>query len=170
MIMTIGLGLLCLRFITDIKDHYVQLRNSSRHRILWLIVSILPLLAFSIFLSLISPGQVEPITIGWLMLAAMVVVLFMGLPIAFGLLFIGIVGYWVLAGPARTLSVLGIIPYDKVANYTLSVIPLFILIGLAYQKAFIKPILNRPPRQLFFSSIVVTFASSAAVVGLPCRP
>jgi len=143
MVMTIGLGLLCLRFITDIKDHYVELRNNSRHWILWLIVSILPLLAFSIFLGLISPGQVEPITIGWLMLAAMVVVLFMGLPIAFGLLFIGVVGYWVLAGPARTLSVLGIIPYDKVANYTLSVIPLFILMGhLAYQAGFATSMYN----------------------------
>ena len=32
----------------------------------------------------------------------------------------------------------------------LIVIPLFIFVGLVYQKAFIKPILNRPPRQLFF--------------------
>jgi len=45
----------------------------------------------------------------------------------------------------------------------LIVIPLFILVGLAYQKAFIKPILNRPPRQLFFSSIVVTFGIATAI-------
>ena len=42
-------------------------------------------------------------------------------------------------------------------------IPLFILIGCAYQKAFIKPILNRPPRQLLFSSIVVTVGIATAI-------
>jgi len=45
----------------------------------------------------------------------------------------------------------------------LIVIPLFILIGCAYQKAFIKPILNRPPRQLLFSSIVVTVGIATAI-------
>ena len=59
---------------------------------------------------------------------AMVALLLMGLPVSFGLLFIGIVGYWVLAGPAKTLSILGIVPYDKIGNYTLTVL-LFILDG-----------------------------------------
>jgi branched-chain amino acid transport system permease protein len=45
----------------------------------------------------------------------------------------------------------------------LIVIPLFIFVGFAYQKAFIKPILNRPPRQLFFSSIVVTVGIATAI-------
>ena len=45
----------------------------------------------------------------------------------------------------------------------LIVIPLFILVGFAYQKAFIKPILNRPPRQLLFSSIVVTVGIATAI-------
>jgi len=136
-VMTLGLALLCLRFITDIKNHFLDLKNSGRTWGTWLIVSFLPLLAFSIFLGLVTPGRFDPVTMGWLMLLVMIVVLFMGLPIAFGLLFIGIVGYWLLAGPVRTFSVLGIIPYDKVANYTLSVIPLFILMGhLAYQAGF----------------------------------
>jgi len=45
----------------------------------------------------------------------------------------------------------------------LIVIPIFIFIGFAYQKAFIKPILNRPPRQLLFSSIVVTVGIATAI-------
>ena len=43
------------------------------------------------------------------------------------------------------------------------VIPLFILVGFAYQKAFIRPILSRPPRQLLFSSIVVTVGIATAI-------
>ena len=45
----------------------------------------------------------------------------------------------------------------------LIVIPLFIVVGFAYQKAFIQPILNRPPRQLLFSSIVVTVGIATAI-------
>ena len=43
------------------------------------------------------------------------------------------------------------------------VIPIFVVIGFGYQKAFIKPILNRPPRQLLFSSIVVTVGIATAI-------
>jgi C4-dicarboxylate transporter, DctM subunit len=140
--MALGLALLCWRFIVDIKDHFKELK-AGRRLVLWLFVSILPLLAFCLFFGLITPGQIEPVTVGWLMLGAMIVVLFMGLPIAFGLLFVAIVGYWVLVGPARTFSILGIIPYDKVGNYTLSVIPLFILMGhLAYQAGFATSMYN----------------------------
>jgi branched-chain amino acid transport system permease protein len=45
----------------------------------------------------------------------------------------------------------------------LVVIPVFILIGFGYQRAFIRPILNRPPRQLLFSSIVVTVGIATAI-------
>jgi branched-chain amino acid transport system permease protein len=45
----------------------------------------------------------------------------------------------------------------------LIVIPIFILVGIGYQKTFIKPILNRPPRQLLFSSIVVTVGIATAI-------
>jgi branched-chain amino acid transport system permease protein len=45
----------------------------------------------------------------------------------------------------------------------LIVIPIFIFVGFGYQKAFIKPILNRPPRQLLFSSIVVTVGIATAI-------
>ena len=45
----------------------------------------------------------------------------------------------------------------------LIVIPLFVLVGFAYEKAFIKPILDRPPRQLLFSSIVVTVGLATAI-------
>ena len=135
--MAIGLGLLCLRIITDIKHYFTDLKEGSQLWILLFLVSLLPLFIFSLFLVVITPGQSDPMTVGWVMLIAMIAVLFMGLPISFGLLLVGIIGYWVLAGPTKTFTVLGIIPYEKVSNYTLSVIPLFILMGhLAYQAGF----------------------------------
>ena len=135
--MAIGFGLLCLRLLTDIKNTFTELRASSTRWIPLSITSIFPLLAFIVFFILLNPGQIDPMTIGWIMVFTMIALLLMGLPVAFGLLLAGAFGYWVLAGPERTFSMIGIIPYEKVAHYTLSVIPLFILMGhLAYQAGF----------------------------------
>ena len=135
--MTLGIGLLCLRFVTDIKHYVVELKRASREWILWLLVAFVPLAAFSVFLGVVSPGQFPPTTVGWILLVAMIVVLFIGLPVAFGLLVVGTVGYWVLAGADKTFLILGSVPYSEITNYPLTVIPLFILMGnLAYQAGF----------------------------------
>lgn len=142
-VMTLGFGLLCVRFITDIKDCIMHLKVQSPRWILWLILSFIPLLVSCLFLGFITPGAVAPLTAGWVMLVAMIAVLFMGLPIAFGLLFVSIIGYWTLSGPEATFSIMGIIPYEKISNYTLSVVPLFILMGhIAYQAGFATSMYN----------------------------
>jgi len=136
-LMTIGIVLLCLRLLTDIGQHVKELKAGVEKWSVYLFVSFLPLLIFSVFLGSVTPGQFPPMTIGWIMLIAMIAVLFMGIPVSFGLLLVGIIGYWVLGGPARTITILGIVPYEKVSNYALSVVPLFILMGhLAYQAGF----------------------------------
>ncbi|MBW1943966.1 MAG: TRAP transporter large permease subunit [Deltaproteobacteria bacterium] len=135
--MTIGSGLLCLRLITDIKHQILELKGNSPHWIYWVLTALIPLLAFSILLSWTSPGQFNPPTVGWIMLVAMIFVLFMGLPVSFGLLLVGIVGYWVLAGADRTFLIVASVPFAKISTYSLSVVPLFILMGhLALQTGF----------------------------------
>ena len=135
--MTLGIGVLCLRFITDISNYVRELKRTSPRWILWLLVAFLPLAAFSVFLGVTSPDQFPPPTVGWILLAAMIVVLFMGLPVAFGLLVVGVVGYWVLAGANKTFLILGAVPYSEMTSYPLTVVPLFILMGnLAYQAGF----------------------------------
>ena len=136
-VMTLGIGLLCVRLATDIRDQIRELRKKSSRWFLFLLAALLPLALFAVMLSLVHPGELDRATIGYFMLVAMIAVLFMGLPVAFGLLLVGIVGYWLLGGFDRTLTILGIVPYEKVSNYTLSVVPLFILMGhLAYQAGF----------------------------------
>jgi len=136
-VMTLGLVLLCLRFVTDITNYILQLRRASSRWLLWLLVAFLPLAIFSAFLGMVSPGQFAPPTVGWILLGAMIVVMFMGLPVAFGLLLVGIVGYWVLSGADKTFLMLGAVPYSEITSYPLTVVPLFILMGnLAYQAGF----------------------------------
>ena len=133
----IGVGLLCLRFITDIKNYFKELKKGSNHWIMLSIVTILPLVMLSLFLYYAGSAEWEPTNVGWIMLLIMTGLLLAGLPVAFSLLILGIIGYWIVAGPAKTLSMTGIAPYGTLASYTLSVIPLFILMGhLAYEGGF----------------------------------
>ncbi|MAF50409.1 MAG: TRAP transporter large permease [Rhodospirillales bacterium] len=61
--------------------------------------------------------------------AALFTLLFLGLPIAFGMGLVGFVGYSLLVGPAPATLRVGQIAFDTVLSYTLSVLPLFILMG-----------------------------------------
>ena len=60
---------------------------------------------------------------------ALFVLLFLGAPIAFGLLLVGFIGFAVLQGLDPALSMVGQIAFTTVLNEELSVIPLFILMG-----------------------------------------
>ncbi len=134
----LGVGLLCLRLMTDIRHYHASLRQGSDNWLILSVLAVLPLAILTLFLFTGSFGmEFKSTTAGWVLLLVMIVVLFGGLPVAFALLALGIIGYWTLGGPGRTLSILGLIPYAKVARYTLSVIPLFILMGnFAYQGGF----------------------------------
>ncbi|SLN71713.1 TRAP transporter large permease [Oceanibacterium hippocampi] len=61
--------------------------------------------------------------------------LFLGLPIAFGLIVASIVGLMMLRGFPVSLSALSTMPYANVSDIGLAVIPLFILMGFLASKA-----------------------------------
>ena len=55
--------------------------------------------------------------------------LFLEVPIAFGMAAVGFVGLWSVIGFAPSLNLVGSLASDTVMNYILSVVPLFILMG-----------------------------------------
>ena len=56
-------------------------------------------------------------------------IFFLKMPIGFAMALTGFLGTMVLAGPRVGLSALGVMPYTHAASYTMSVLPLFILMG-----------------------------------------
>lgn len=70
-----------------------------------------------------------PVEIGFLGLAAMAALIFTGMPIGIAMAVVGFVGFAMLSGPGPAMGVLMTIPYSTAANYSLSVVPLFILMG-----------------------------------------
>jgi tripartite ATP-independent transporter DctM subunit len=74
-----------------------------------------------------------PITVGCIGVVALLALCFLGVRFAFAGAIVGTLGLITLIGPDAGIRTAGIVPFASGANYTLSVLPMFILIGyLAY--------------------------------------
>jgi tripartite ATP-independent transporter DctM subunit len=67
--------------------------------------------------------------IGVLGIALLLILIFLRVPIAVALATSGLVGYAAIGGWPRALKMFGLVPYNLASAYSLSVIPLFILMG-----------------------------------------
>jgi tripartite ATP-independent transporter DctM subunit len=68
-------------------------------------------------------------TIGLIGVAALFAMLLLRVPVWIALTVVGFLGNAVMSGYASTLAVAGTVPFDVGSSYTLSVVPLFILMG-----------------------------------------
>ena len=70
-----------------------------------------------------------PFEVGLIGIGILLIILFSGMQIGFGMGFVGFVGFAVLIGFGPALGLLKTVPYSTFSSYNLSVIPLFILMG-----------------------------------------
>lgn len=71
----------------------------------------------------------DPSMIGIYAFIVLLVLMFFGLPVAFAMAIVGFAGYWAIDSLQNSLTMLGILPWEKVTNYTFTVVPLFVLMG-----------------------------------------
>lgn len=71
----------------------------------------------------------DPITTGIIGIIALLVLLILRMPIGFAMMLVGFLGFWSLNSFDSAFAILGIEAYKTASNYTLSVIPLFLLMG-----------------------------------------
>ncbi len=71
----------------------------------------------------------SPIDIGWLGLVIMISLLMSGIPVGICMAVVGFGGFALISGLPAALSLVRTVPYTSAANYGLSVIPLFVLMG-----------------------------------------
>lgn len=68
-------------------------------------------------------------TVGIILFVAMMVLIIIRMPIGISMIVTGAIGYAVLAGINPLLGILAELPYSRVVNHELTVIPLFVLMG-----------------------------------------
>ena len=71
----------------------------------------------------------DPLIMGLIGLSAIFVLVVLGMRIAFATALVGFVGLWIMKNMGVAGNVLGFLPHAIVAHYSLSVIPLFIIMG-----------------------------------------
>jgi C4-dicarboxylate transporter DctM subunit len=75
------------------------------------------------------------LAVGSLGVLALLVVLFLRVPIGVALALVGVCGYAAIDGWRKALTVLGSVPFELASAYSLSVVPLFILMGAVASRA-----------------------------------
>ena len=73
--------------------------------------------------------------IGALGVVALLVVLFLRVPIGVALALVGVCGYAAIDGWRKALAMMGSVPFELASAYSLSVVPLFILMGAVAARA-----------------------------------
>lgn len=71
----------------------------------------------------------DPISLGYVGLISLIFMIVIGVPVAYATAFTGICGLTMLLGFDTAVGLAGMIPFSKSSNYSLSVLPLFIIIG-----------------------------------------
>jgi tripartite ATP-independent transporter DctM subunit len=93
--------------------------------------------------------DIDSTTVALLGVALLLVLMFLGFPVAFSMGLVGLLGTWYLAGPQAALGILRMVTYESVAHYFLCVIPFFILMGMICLYAGISNALFRMGRTWF---------------------
>lgn len=103
-----------------------------------------------------------PGAIGLAGMAALIVLIFLRVPVGVAMGLVGFFGYAAIDGWGRALSVLGQAPFDVATGYTLTVVPLFIVMGELALRAGMSAKLYDAARSLFFG---VRGAQAYATIG-----
>jgi C4-dicarboxylate transporter, DctM subunit len=75
------------------------------------------------------------IVVGIVGVAILLTLLVFGVPIAFAMAFTGILGLWVIEGPAPTLAHAALIPWEHGRDFIFVTVPLFVLMGQLFYHA-----------------------------------
>jgi len=131
-VIAFGSAILCLVLIYNLFEHLTQVVAGIR----WWVWSGLLLIIAVVLVLFAAPvwGQgliweVKPLTAGLLGIGLLIVLLFSGMPIGMVMALLGFVGMAYVAGLGAGLTSIGAPPHSTAASYSLSVIPLFVLMG-----------------------------------------
>ena len=132
LIITFGSALLSLRLILFLIDNPLWLKkaeisNSGRYlRIALVFVSLILLFVFVLFC---VNAYLYPPIVGWICIALFLLLLLIGTPITASMGLVTLIGFWMLRGGYAALGVAANIPFSAVGQYSMTVMPLFLIMG-----------------------------------------
>jgi C4-dicarboxylate transporter, DctM subunit len=132
LVITIGIGLTCLRLIENLINNPLWQKHPGFSRI-WSIAGIIIILVlFAVIVAAIMVSQsvsFSPVAVGCIALVLFFILLLAGTPVAVSMAMIGIFGFWMLMGTKSALNMAGTVPFSSADHYDMTVLPLFIIMG-----------------------------------------
>jgi tripartite ATP-independent transporter DctM subunit len=124
---------MCLLILTEVGGHIRHVLAKERTwggkaSLLFLIAVVLALFATPVWISGVL-GDVSNYALAAFFICFLVVVIFIGTPVAFAMAFAGFLGTIYITGLGPGLSMMAMISYNGAKSYGHSVIPLFVLMG-----------------------------------------
>lgn len=99
----------------------------------WVLFTVIAVLLAGTTIGMFLPLQRE--VIGGLAVLMMIILIFIRVPIAMAMIVPALLGMYSLRGMPLVVSTMTTIPYQSVASWTMSVVPMFILMGLLLWRA-----------------------------------
>lgn len=131
-VVAFGSAILCLVFIYNLFEHLTQVVAGTR----WWVWSGLLLIIVVVLALFTAPvwgqgliWQISPLTAGLFGIGLLIVLLFSGMYIGIVMALVGFLGFAYVAGVVPALTSIGTSFYGTASSYSLSIIPLFILMG-----------------------------------------
>jgi C4-dicarboxylate transporter, DctM subunit len=132
LVITLGTGLLGLRLIQQLISSPLWHKASglsiaSRAIRVFIVALVIGLFLAAIFMAI--NAHIQPVTVGTITIVLFVVLLFLGVPVSATMGLVAIIGFWMLKGGSSALGIAGSTPFSAVGQYTMTVMPLFIIMG-----------------------------------------
>ena len=131
-VVAFGSVLLCLVLLSDLHESLAQVVGDRWP--VWLGLGLGLVLVLLLYGTAVwggqLPWQVSPFSIGLFGIGIMLLFMFAGVPIGFAMGMTGFLGMAYLSGTGPGLGLMRLIPYTEGTSYAMSVVPLFILMGM----------------------------------------
>lgn len=137
-IAALGCFLIAVVLLTNLFNFLSGILNLYSKHAVWVILasgSIAALTTAFPFLLRYFSVELGNIAIGFIIITLLLIIMFLGFPVAFAMAFTGFLGLWYLIGLEVSLNIIRLNTYDAVAHYFFCVVPFFILMGFLCLKS-----------------------------------
>ena len=168
LVIAFGSVLMCLVLLLDLRDSLARVARAGLRCQLALsaVLMIVLLLIAASVLGKQLPWQGNRYLAGAIYTGILLVFFFSGMPIGIAMGMAGALGAAYLIGPKSAISLAGTVPYSEGGSYTLSTVPLFVLMGMyAFHGGLSNDLFNAAYKWLGRLPGGVAVAVTAACVG-----
>jgi C4-dicarboxylate transporter, DctM subunit len=132
LVITLGIGLTCLRLIVCLIFNPLWQKRPGFNRgwsFMGALISALLLAVIIVAITISQKTAFSPIMVGGISIALFFILLLAGTSVGASMAMIGIFGFWMLLGTNSALNMAGTVPFSSADHYDMTVMPLFIIMG-----------------------------------------